>query len=173
MSKEPTIIIEAGAEKIWDVLVGDFVNVHTWMASIDASTPMAGTAIPGAPVVGRNAHIPLNDGIMADKIVGIDKASWTLHLDTDLKNIKGFNPMLGFKNSVYIKPLGDNRCEVTWSRSPKVVWYLSFMYPMLKKALYPGFVRSLEELKHIVETGTPHPRKVAAFEKEAVAAAAE
>ena len=47
------------------------------------------------------------------------------------------------------------------------------MYPMLKKALYPGFVRSLEELKHIVETGTPHPRKVAAFEKEAVAAAAE
>ncbi len=172
MSKEPKMMIDASAEKIWEVLVGDFVNVQKWMASIDRSSPMSGTPIPGAPAVGRDAHIPLNDGVMADKIVGIDKGNWTLHMDTDLKNIEGFNPMLGFKNSVYIKPVGQNRCEVTWTRSPKVVWYLSFMYPLLKKALYPGFVRSLEELKHIVETGKPHPRKIAAFETQSAAVAA-
>ena len=173
MSKQPKMIFDAPAEKIWNVLVGDFVPVHKWMASIDRSTPMAGTPIPGAPAVGRDAHIPLNDGIMADRIVGIDAANWVLHMDTDLKNIKGFNPMLGFKNSVYIKPIDKARCEVTWTISPKVVWYLSPMYFMLKKALFPGFMRSLEELKHIVETGKPHPRKVAAFEKEGMPAAAE
>jgi hypothetical protein len=172
MSKQPKMMFDASAEAIWDVLVGDFVNVHKWMASIDHSTPMAGTPVAGAPAAGRNAHIPLNDGIMADRIVGIDAASWTLHMDTDLKNIKGFNPLIGFKNSVYIKPVGKNRCEVTWTLEPKVVWFLSPMYFMLKKAMFPGFIRSLEELKHISETGQPHPRKVAAFEKEGVPVAA-
>ncbi len=172
MSKEPKMMFDANAEDIWAVLVGDFVNVQKWMAAIDKSTPMVGTPVPGAPAVGRDAHIPLNDAIMADKIVGIDEKTWTLHIDTDLKGIKGFNPMIGFKNSVYIKPMGQNRCEVTWTVEPKVVWYLSPMYFMLKKAMFPGFIRSLEELKHIVETGKPHPRKAAAFEKQGVSAAA-
>jgi len=172
MSKQPKMIFDASAEDIWAVLVGDFVNVQKWMASIDHSAPMPGTPIPGAPAVGRDAHIPLNDGIMADKIVGIDKSTWTLHMDTDLKNIKGFNPMIGFKNSVYIKPIGQNQCEVTWTVDPKVVWYFSPMYFLLKKAMFPGFIRSLEELKHVSETGKPHPRKVAAFEKEGTPAVA-
>jgi len=166
MAKEAKMVIDASAQDIWGVLVDDFVNVHKWMASIDHSTPMSGTPMSGAPVVGRDAHIPLNDAIMADKIVGIDKSTWTLHMDTDLKGIKGFTPMTGFKNSVFIKPVGENRCEVTWTADPKVVWFLAPMFFVLKKALYPGFVRSLEELKHIVETGKPHPRKAAAFEKQ-------
>lgn len=172
MAKEPTMILEANAEDIWAVLVDDFVNLHEWMASISASVAVPGTPVPGAPVVGRDAHISVNGATMADRIVGVDKANWTLHMDTDLKGIEGFTPMLGFENSVYIKPIGDKRCEVTWTKSPKVVWYLAFMYPLLNNALYPGFIRSLEELKHIVETGKPHPRKVAAFEKQGGAVAA-
>jgi len=168
MAKQPTMMFDASAEQIWAVLVDDFVNVQKWMASIDSSVAVAGKPVSGAPLVGRDAHISVNDATMADRIVGIDKANWTLHMDTDLKGIKGFAPMLGFKNSVYIKPVGQNRCEVTWTKSPKVVWYLSFMYPLLNKALYPGFVRSLEELKHIVETGKPHPRKVKKFEEAGI-----
>lgn len=165
MAKEAKMMFEASAKEIWAVLVGDFVNVHRWMAAIEASTPMAGSAIAGAPVAGREGHISFNGATMADKIVGIDAAKWTLHMDTDLKNMKGFSPMKGFKNSVYIVPVEPGRCEVTWTASPKVVWFLTPMYFMLKRALYPGFIRSLEELKHMVETGTPHPRKRAAFEK--------
>lgn len=172
MSKQPRIVIDASAQQIWDVLVGDFVNLQKWMASIDRSTPMAGTPIPGAPMVGREAHISVNDAIMSDKIVGIDQSEWTLHLDTDLKGIKGFSPIKGFKNSVYIKPMGPDQCDVTWTVEPKVVWYLMPMYFVFKKALFSGFMRSLEELKHIVETGKPHPRKVAKFEQAGVAVAA-
>ena len=150
--------INAPLEKLWAVFVDDFVPVHLWMASIKNSSPMTkGTQVAGAPAIGRVAEIGAGSpgGLMVEQITKVDAKAKVIEFDTELQNIKGFNPIIGWPNRVTLEAQG-NATKITWEIRPRL------------KTIGAGFVRSLEEIKAYVETDQPHPRKAKAFEAEAM-----
>ena len=167
-----SIEIKAPVDIVWKKLVDEFVNVHHWMASIKASSAMQGEdLVPGAPAVGRIAEIGAGSpgGLMEEKITAVNPAGRTLEFDTVLTNIKGFNPIIGWPNQIKLTETG-NGTRVTWNIQPRLKLVGLPMYLPVKKSLGNGFVRSLEEIKTFVETGRPHARKAAAFDKEGLPA---
>lgn len=171
MKVSQTLTINASADVLWSKLVDDFVPVHEWMASIKNSTARSGPALPGAPAAGRNAEIGAGapGTIMEETFTGLDKAEGIIEFDTVL-NAPNFNPIKGWSNRIVLEPQG-NQTKVIWSISVRLRLMGVLMSFPIKKSLTAGFLRSLEEVAHIVETGEPHPRKVKNFEQEAQGAA--
>ena len=162
--------INAPLEKLWAVFVDDFVPVHLWMASIKNSTPMTkGTQVAGSPAIGRVAEIGAGSpgGLMVEQITKVDAKAKVIEFDTELQNIKGFNPIIGWPNRVTLEAQG-NATKITWEIRPRLKTIGLPLYFPVKKSLGAGFVRSLEEIKAYVETDQPHPRKAKAFEAEAM-----
>jgi|GEM_PF-1959469 len=162
-----SLTIKASTDLVWEKLVDDFVPVHEWMASIKASTPRAGPILPGAPAAGRDAAVGAGapGTIMEETFTGLDKNHGVIEFDTIL-NSPGFNPIKGWSNRITLEGQGSETL-VTWSIDVQLRLMGQLMRIPMKKSLSGGFLRSLEEVAHILETGQPHPRKVKHFKAEA------
>lgn len=165
MKIERTIEIDSSAEAVWKVLGNDFVAVDEWMAGVGKSEEITdGQQVQNAPVVGRMAEIALYPGtFMDEKITAYNSDDMLLTMNTTLVNVKG--PLNGYDTTIKVRSLGDKKSEVIWtSWTTKgdlgILGYL--FYSGIKKNLSNGYFRGLEELKHFVETGVPHERKLAA-----------
>ena len=171
MKVSQTLTIKAPADVLWSRLVDDFVPIHEWMASIKNSTALPGPVIAGAPAAGRNAEVGAGapGTIMEETFTALDKQARVIEFDTVL-NSPNFNPIKGWSNRIVLEPQGD-QTKVTWSINVRLRLMGLLMSFPIKKSLTAGFLRSLEEVAHIVETGEPHPRKVKNFEQEAQGAA--
>lgn len=164
--------INAPIDVVWAKLFDDFVNVHHWMASIKGSSAMPGRlTVEGAPAVGRIAEIGAGapGALMEEKITAAQVSAYRFEFDTALTNMTGFNPIIGWPNQIKLEAV-DGGTQVTWALQPKLKLLGKPMYFAIKKSLGNGFVRSLDEIKAYIETGQPHPRKAAAFEKEGMPA---
>lgn len=164
--------IDAPIDTVWTKLVDDFVPVHHWMASIKGSSEMpGGTRLPGAPAVGRIAEIGAGarGALMEERITKVDITARRFEFDTLLTNMTGFSPLIGWPNQILLEADG-NATKVTWNIQPRLKLAGLPLYFVLKKSLGAGFVRSLDEVKVFIETGAPHERKAAAFEKEGLPA---
>lgn len=163
------IIIEKSADEIWEILANQFVPVELWTASIKASSEIkTGTKAAGAPVVGRIAAIgpaAAKGASLKETITLFDAANKRLVVDTDIINMPGVSPMNGYTSDIQITTLNSNSCEVTWTSVAKLSFLGYILYIPIKASLSKGFYRNLEELKAIVETGNPHPRKQEAFKE--------
>lgn len=161
------LTINASTDVIWSKLVDDFVPVHEWMASIKSSTPRPGPALPGAPAAGRDAAVGAGapGTIMEETFTHIDRSKNLIEFDTVL-NAPNFNPIKGWSNRITLTPQGDATL-VTWSIDVRFRLIGNLMRLPIKKSLSAGFLRSLEEVAHIIETGQPHPRKAKSFAQEA------
>lgn len=162
-----SLTIKAPQDVLWTKLVDDFVPVHEWMASIKNSTARPGPVIAGAPAAGRDAAIGAGapGTIMEETFTALDQSAGVIEFDTVL-NAPNFNPIKGWSNRITLTPQGDATL-VTWSIKVRLRLMGHVMRFPIKKSLHAGFLRSLEEVAHFVETGTPHPRKVKNFEAEA------
>ncbi|MGH1334553.1 MAG: SRPBCC family protein [Aureispira sp.] len=156
------IEISAPVEEVWKVLGNDFVAVHKWMAGVSDSIEIKnGQQVQNAPVVGRMAEIAINPGtFMDEKIIAYDAKSRSLTMNTTLVDVKG--PLNGYDTEIKVRSLGDEKSEVIWTSKTSFGLLGYPLYFVIKKGLSDGFFRGLEELKHFVETGEPHERKLAA-----------
>lgn len=156
------IEIDSPAKDVWKVLGNEFVTVHEWMAGVGNSVEItSGHRVKNAPTVGRMAEIAINPGtFMDEKITAFDSDNMSLTMDTKLVNVKG--PLNGYDTEIKVRSLGAKKSEVIWSSKTSFGLLGYPLYFVIKKGLSGGFLRGLEELKHFVETGKPHERKLAA-----------
>lgn len=64
-----------------------------------------------------------------------------------------------------LRSINDNPSEMTWKFKSSTKFYGLFMQPALKKGFDKFVGQIMEKLKHFVETGEPHPRKLKAIAK--------
>jgi hypothetical protein len=155
--------INAPADKIWALLHDDFLELHTWMASIVRTEEITGgKKLSNAPATGRRAYIFVSGGKtwMNETITGYDVAGKSMQLDTTLGGMSRFSPIHSFTSDIRVKDLGNDTSEVTWDSTAKVQYMGWLLYLAIKKSLSAGMLRNLEEIQHLVETGKAHPRKV-------------
>ncbi len=160
--------IGASAEDTWEIFGRDFVNVQNWMAAIVRAEPISkGTQVSGAPAIGRNSYLmSKQNGIyQREVLVDYDDAKKYLAVDVTLMNTPFVNPLIGYSVKAWIEPITETTCRIVWDGEPRRKLIAKFI-PGTKGMLNPGFLRGVEELKHYVETGEWHPRKVKNMEEE-------
>lgn len=162
MTSINTIAINAPSSDVWKVLGDDFVHVDRWMAALPRAEAIPGPALPGAPARGRNSYLVEKFAPMYQEevLTGFDPEAMTLQVDVTLRDGPRVMPMKGYTAKVTVTAVDAQTSEVTWIGNAVPKWYARFMKNAMTKNLHPGFLRGIEELKHFVETGEVHPRKV-------------
>ncbi len=163
-----TIVVNAAAEQVWQMLGPDFADVARWMAAIPRSEAIEGATLPGAPVRGRNSYLikKFNGMYQEEIITGYSDSGQKVSFDVIIRNGPKMMPLRGYSSTVMVEDNGDETCRVTWEAEPHIKWFGMPMKSPLMKQLDAGFMRNLEEIKHIAEHGQPHPRKVAILAAE-------
>ncbi|KMW58811.1 hypothetical protein AIOL_003791 [Candidatus Rhodobacter oscarellae] len=174
MTSKNTVTVKASAEAAWKLIGEDFVRVDRWMAAIPRAEPIPGPALPGAPARGRYSYlIKKFEPIYQEEVLtSYDPANTTISVDVTLHNLGRLVPMRGYTATVIIKTIDAANCTVTWIGDATPKWFGKLMRGQLTKGLDAGFIRSLEEIQHMLETGEPHPRKIEKIKSEAALAAA-
>ena len=100
-----------------------------------------------------------------EMLVDYDDAKKYLAVEVTLKNTPFVNPLIGYNVKAWIEPITSTTCRIVWDGEPRRKLFAKFI-PGTKGMLNPGFLRGVEELKHYVETGEWHPRKVKNMKEE-------
>jgi hypothetical protein len=167
-----SIVVNKPADEIWELLGNDFVDVAKWMAAIPRSVEKTeGTPLPGAPAVGRLSYMiqKFNGAYQDEVITKYDDATRSLSIYATIEGFPSFAPVRGYSSDVSVTPIDENSSTVRWDSvaDMRILGYLT--YRAMKKTMNAGFIRNLEEIKHFVETGQPHPRKIDKIKTEALA----
>lgn len=167
-----SMVVNKPADQIWELLGNDFVDVAKWMAAIPRSVEKTeGTSLPGAPAVGRLSFMiqKFNGAYQDETITKYDDATRSLSMYATIEGFPSFAPVRGYSSDVSVTPIDENSSTVSWNSVAdlRLLGYLT--YPAMKKTMNAGFIRNLEEIKHYMETGQPHPRKIEKIRTEALA----
>lgn len=170
MTSLNSITVNAPAPDVWKLVGDDFVAVDRWMAAIPTAEVIPGPALPGAPAKGRNSYLIKKFAPMYQEeiITAYSDDNMTVGFDVTLRKGPRIMPLKGYWSTVSIEAIDDNSCKLTWEGAAYAKWFAKPMAGMLTKSLDAGFIRNLEEIKHIVETGEPHPRKIEKIKSEAL-----
>lgn len=159
------ITVDAPASKVWDVLGPNYAHCDAWASSVKQSSARAeGRPLPGAPTSGRICETHL--GPFRETLLDYDDGNHTLAYEAT-----------GSKMPFFVKRL-TNRWSLSaaGSASTRVVMVMQLhlmpgfslvMGPMMRRQMGGVGRDAIEEFKHYVETGRPHPRKQAALAKAA------
>lgn len=172
MSKINSTIVNSSAEHVWDIIGNQFVDVAAWLAATPTSDEITtGTPLKGAPAVGRNSYLPkkFNGMYQRETITMYNDAKRSLTYNVELKNTPKIMPLKGYDSTVTVEPISSSTCRVTWDHTANLR-ALGYIIPGIKNSMKPGFIRTLEEIKHFAETGEPHPRKIKINKENAAAA---
>lgn len=160
------ITIESSAAKVWEVLGRNFEKADEWMSTVPKSYAKQSEAVvEGAPVAGRICELtPKADGPIADETITFyDEGKYVMHVNVVPRN--GKLPVQQNNLIMTVTPLNSTQSEVSWSSDLELKTVGKLLYPVIKAGVKKSFDELLEELKHFVETGKPHPRKVAKLAK--------
>lgn len=165
MRIERKIEIASTAAEVWKVIGDDFLTVDEWMAGVGNSKELTeGQQVQNAPTIGRMAEIALNPGtFMEEKITAYNPEDMSLTMNTILVNVE--SPLTVYDTEIKVQPLENNKSEViwtSWAANEPLKQLGEELSTAVEKGLSDGYYRGLEELKHFVETGKPHERKLAA-----------
>jgi len=161
MQFSKTIIINAPAEKVWNVYGRDFANVGFWATAVSHS--VANDQLPkvnNSPVGGR----------LCQTIFGQISEEFTAY-DDDKRSFsfKGVFVSKMFKsvvNTSELTSVDENTTEVKITPNIQLTFIGMLMYPMIRMNLSKSLNEILDDLKYYVENGKPSPRKLASQEKK-------
>ncbi len=161
MKVQRKITIEKPAKAVWSVLAEDFDKAGEWMSAVVSSSEKKdGETIEGAEMVGRYCNLTESDnGPIADEtITCFDPENMKLGIHVVPRN--GKIPIEQNNATYTLTAIDENSTEVVMDSDLNLKTAGKLLYPVLKAGLNKGFQEQLEELKHYVETGEVHPRKL-------------
>ena len=174
MKLTKTTTIEATVDEVWDLFAHRFNDADQWMSSVPKSYGHDGEPLNGASSAGRICELrPDGTGMKAsERFIAYDEAAKTCSVHVDLIDAPRVFPIDHNSLDFSVVAASGGGATVTWEFGAKLRPWAYLMWPLLWKGMSVAWSQLCEEFKHYVETGTPHPRKVAAVKKASASAAA-
>lgn len=151
---------------VWKIWAEEFDKAQDWMAVVVRSfEKKEGKKSDNSPMVGRVCEFSSkeNGPKVVEDIFFYDKNNYRLDIKVIPKNVPIPLKYNLLKSS--FKEISEQEVEMILDINPEISWKGYFLYPILKKGLSKSFNELLEEFKHYVETGKPHPRKLKTLKK--------
>jgi len=164
-----SIRIEASADRVWEVLGPNYDRAGDWASAVYVSRARPGEPkAAGAPYAGRLCETSL--GGITETIEYYDPKGRRLSYSATGDKMPGF--LRSLVNRWSIEPTGPGSSQVVMEMTADIKPPFNLLMGwMMRMQFNKVLSQSIEEFKHFVETGTPHPRKVKANRsKKAVAA---
>lgn len=163
-----TTKIEATADAVWALFAHRFEEADQWMAAAPRSYGQErGERFEGAKSAGRIIEMkPDGTGMKAsERFVAYDEAARTCTVRVDLIDAPRLFPIDHNSLDFSVIDDADGGSTATWVFGATLKPWGYLMWPMLRMGMFTAWNQLCEEFLHYVQTGTPHPRKVAALEK--------
>ena len=150
--------IRAPFDRVWSVVGTRFTEADHWASSVYHSEPRDAGPPPGdAPVSGRGCRTSIGD--VRETVLRFDESAGVLQYTAQADKMPGF--VRGLVADWKVTPADDERTEVAMTLNVDLAAPFSFMMPpMMRLQMGPLLKKTLQELKHFIEQGTPHPRKL-------------
>jgi DNA-binding beta-propeller fold protein YncE len=155
------IIVNAPAEKVWEVLGSDFVNVGNWATLVTHSeVNTEASVVNNSPVGGR----------LCNTSIGKISEEFTAYDDQDMSfSFKGVITSIMFTSVISsnkVSAIDDNTSEVLATPHIDLTFLGILMSPLIRLQLSKAVSGGLNDLKYYVENGMPSPSKLAAIQKQ-------
>ena len=163
-----TKIVNASADKVWEVFAHGFNDAHKWMASVPHSYAQTnGKSFDGAHSDGRVCELSSDQKGMkaSEKFLAYDEHNKTATVQIDFVNTPFFFPVKFNVLDFSIRNIGDDRSEMKWNFRSNIKPLGLLLWPLLRIGFGKFIGDIMEELRFYVENGIPHPRKLKAKEK--------
>lgn len=162
MEIDITLDVDASASRVWELVGHQFMHVGEWAAPISHSCPI-GDSRP-APGVERECHTvgmgPVAAGKVRERLTAFDTNSRTLSYEA-AAGMPGF--VASAVNRWNVSELGPDRSQVRMHATFTLRGIMRLFAPLMRWQMRREGRLVLQDLKHFVEHGTPHPRKAAAI----------
>jgi hypothetical protein len=161
------ILINAPATKVWRILAHEFDTIGDWASAIPTSQGIAELpAPPGAPVGAR---------VCSTAVPGFGQIRETFTSYDDQGMSFSYEATEGrpwfikhAENHWVVRSLGPSTSEVEARAEVEVSLFPGvFLAPLMRFQLGRTGIQTFEELKHYVERGQVHPRKLQARQPHA------
>ena len=151
------VSIDAPAEKVWEVLGDNYENVGRWATVIPESAPRNNQE---GELQGRTCYTAYGD--TKEMITNWDEQNMTYSYQAD-----GLPAIFKSGGSTWaIRPVGGHRSHVTMKLRMEFAPLPGLLMGWLMKPRMDKDMDGLmDDLKHYVEKGTPHPKKLKSLEK--------
>lgn len=155
--------VNASADRLWEIMGGQFADVSHWASSIYASRGRNSGILPqGAPCSGRVCETTM--GSFKEQILKYDEKRKMLSYDAKGEKMPFFVKKL--ENAWTFTPLIGGKCKVDMCMEVSLLPVFNLiMGPMMRMQMGGVVNQVVEELSYFAENGTPHPRKLEAQQK--------
>ena len=168
MKYTTTTKINASANDVWTVFAHKFDEADQWISSVARSFGTdRGKQFEGATTTGRICEFkPDGNGMKVfERFVAYDEAAKTGRVRVDFIDPPRMLPMQSLSLDFSVFDDADGGSTAVWGFGAAIKPLAKIMTPVLKIGMKKAWSELAEELAYYVETGSPHPRKLAAIEK--------
>jgi hypothetical protein len=158
MEMRAEVVISAPAEHAWGVVGERFGEIGEW------ASPITRSSMDGPPGVGqvRTCHVagfgPVAPGVIRERLVTFDPEARSLSYEA-AHGLPGF--VMRAVNRWSVHPGPGRSCTVRIHATLTLRPVTRPLGPVLRWRMRADTRRVLADLRHRVETGRPHPAKVA------------
>ena len=152
------LVVDAPGRDAWAVIGDGFGDIADWASAITKSSTDGPSRIGQV----RTCHIagfgPIAPGVIKERLLGFDPGTRTLSYEAGA-GLPKFIVRAVSTWSVHERP--DDICLVRVHAHLTLRFALAPLGPVMRWRLRADARRTLAELRHRIETGGPHPRKLA------------
>jgi hypothetical protein len=152
------LFINKDVKSVWEVMGNQYAEVHKWSTNFKDSKPGGKAKFPALSYSERITQTGRGETVQALDKFDADNHSLAYHIT------KGAPGIAKHASAVWsLKKNSDASTNVIleFKMEPKgVMGFL--MRPLIKKGMRKSALEIAEDLKHYVEKGQPHPRKLKA-----------
>lgn len=156
-----TFVVDASADRLWEVMVGEFQDVARWASGLDASGPnphVDDRAAPeGIDAAGRSCVVP-GLGQTDERLNVFDPEGYRFSYTVDAEKVPSF--VSGMENTWTFRALGPDRTEVRQALTAEAHGVLgAAMKPLLQRQFRSLLSNLQEDLTVYATTGDVSSRK--------------
>ena len=151
------IIINAPAQRVWEINGLGFTEIGLWSRGVQQSRPISGPPPSGAPARGRVCEVA-GFGEIHETIHRFDAANRSITLTVDA-GLPFFVKRSEFTSRVSV--LSETQCRFEVSQTMEVsIFPGGLLLPILRRKIAKTVQTILDDLRIYAESGEPHPDKV-------------
>ena len=150
--------LDVPASEVWSLMAERFGEIGQWAVAIRKSTLDGEVAVGAVRTCEIGGFGPVGAGEITEELTELDRTTmkFTYAARSGLPSM-----LVGAENRWSIEPLGPDRARVRSHASIDLRWWALPFARLIGWGMRSGVPAFFEELRHRVENGTPHPRKLA------------